>query len=343
MLGGGGVLGFAWLVGALSALEVEADLAANDVDIVVGTSAGSVAAAALACGVSVGQMRRHHQGVPSPDDPAIHYDYVTGGSGRPPWPRLAVGSPRLLLGAVRHPRRIHPLLTVAAALPTGRGTLASVSEMIEGLAAASGEDGWPSRPRPWIVAADYSSGNRVVFGRDQPAGSGVSVRLAEAVVASCSIPAWYPPIVINERPYIDGGAISNASTDVLLGQGLDEVYVLAPMASLTTDHPRSPLTRIERSVRRVITRRILADVTALRAEGTRVVVVTPGPEDLEVMGANLMNPRRRIDVLDTAMRTSAVQFRAARFQRPARAARPRPAPLDAETATGREQSSRSSA
>jgi NTE family protein len=42
----------------------------------------------------------------------------------------------------------------------------------------------------------------------------------------------------------------------------------------------------------------------------RVVVVTPGPADLAVIGTNLMNPRRRTEVLESAMRTAAVQVRA---------------------------------
>jgi NTE family protein len=33
-------------------------------------------------------------------------------------------------------------------------------------------------------------------------------------------------------------------------------------------------------------------------------VLTPGPADLQAMGGNLMNPRRRIQVLDTALATS---------------------------------------
>jgi NTE family protein len=153
-----------------------------------------------------------------------------------------------------------------------------------------------------------------MFGRD-PVGdvtahdTGESVPLADAVVASCSIPAWYPPVIIGSRPYIDGGATSNTSIDLLPGLGFDEVYVFAPMASVDTDRPRSPVTRIERAIRRSITRGLLADVQRLRESGTRVVVVTPGPEDLAVIGANLMNPRRRSEVLQTGMRTAALQIR----------------------------------
>ncbi len=292
------------MVGALSALEVEAAFDVRGADLLLGTSAGSVAAALLGCGTAVDEIRRHHQGAQAPHDPPIAYQYDAS-SGLPPRPGLRFGSPRLVFGAVRHPRRSSPVVTLSAVLPPGRGTLGPVRGMVSSLAAETG-DRWPSR-RLWIVATDYLSGQRVVFGRD--AAGGAEASLADAVVASCSIPAWYPPVTIGSRPYIDGGATSNTSVDLLRGEPLDEVYVLAPMASVEADRPRSPVARIERAIRRSITRGLLTDVEALRAEGMRVVVVTPGPEDLAVIGTNLMNPRRRTEVLQTGMRTAALQLR----------------------------------
>jgi NTE family protein len=352
VLGSGGVLGFAWTIGALSALESEAGFDVRTVSLLVGTSAGSVASAMLACGVSVDEMRRHHQGVPGPTDPPIAFDYAADtGRALPPRPRLRPGSPRLLVDAVRHPRQVRAIVALAGALPGGRGTLDPVRRLVaevadaRGLGAGSlrptgggtagsgaagsgvaavggGATAWPEQPRTWIAATDYRSGRRVLFGRDR------RVPLPDAVVASCAIPAWYPPAVIDGRPYIDGGAVSNASVDVLGGLDLDEVYVLAPMASVDADRPRSPVSRIERAIRRAITRGIVADVTSLQAAGVRTVLVTPGPEDLAVIGANLMNPRRRTQVLETSMRTSAVRLRtllAARVPRAARASGQSPA------------------
>jgi NTE family protein len=54
----------------------------------------------------------------------------------------------------------------------------------------------------------------------------------------------------------------------------------------------------------------------LRAAGIGVTVLTPGPEDLAVMGANLMDPRRRRAVLETSLRTSAAMFAGAQQDRP---------------------------
>ena len=317
VLGAGGVLGFAWTLGALSALEDVAGFDARDVDVIIGTSAGSVSAGLLACGLPVQAICRHHQGVPAPADPPISYDYdVSTGGVLPPRPGWRPGSPRLLLDSVRHPRRTSPLVALSGLLPTGRGTLAPVRQLMATVAAGAGfADSWPSRPRPWIVTADYRSGRRVVFGKDSLASAPDTVpriirraSLADAVTASCSIPAWYPPTVIDGVPYIDGGTLSNASTDLLLGTEVEEVFVLAPMASVEVDRPRTAVERIERAVRRSITKGILGDAAALRADGVRVSVVTPGPADLAVMGLNLMNPARRTEVLETAQETAAAQL-----------------------------------
>ena len=103
---------------------------------------------------------------------------------------------------------------------------------------------------------------------------------------------------------MDGGTLSPTSLDLLAGAGLDEVYVLAPMASFAYDRPRSAMARGERQWRRLVSRRVLADAEALRRSGTAVTVLGPGPEDLAAIGANLMDPRRRQRVLATALRTS---------------------------------------
>jgi NTE family protein len=151
------------------------------------------------------------------------------------------------------------------------------------------------------MAVDYDSGRRVAFGR---AGAPPAT-LPEAVVASCSIPGWYRPTVIGGRRYVDGGVHSTTSMDLLAEVDLDEVYVLAPMASYVVDTPSSPYARLERRLRRLITVGLQREARKVQARGIRVTVLTPGPEDLTAIGANLMETRRRIRVLETSLRTSA--------------------------------------
>ncbi|MFM7212417.1 MAG: patatin-like phospholipase family protein, partial [Actinomycetota bacterium] len=128
--------------------------------------------------------------------------------------------------------------------------------------------------------------------------------LAEAVMASCAIPGWFEPVTIGERTYIDGGAWSATSADVAGAAALDEVYVVAPMVSFEADEPANLLSRLERRWRGSVTRRCLGEVTELEAAGTQVTVLGPGPDDLEAMGGNIMDGRRRLRVLETSLITS---------------------------------------
>jgi NTE family protein len=125
------------------------------------------------------------------------------------------------------------------------------------------------------------------------------------VVASCSIPGWYEPARVGGRRYVDGGVRSVTSLSSLAGTDVQEIYVLAPMASTESDHPLQPHLRLERRVRQLFTHALLRQARALGGQGKRVTVVTPGPRDLAVMGANLMDPRRRKDVLEVSLRSSA--------------------------------------
>lgn len=305
VLGAGGVLGFAWTVGALRVLEDERGVDIRDSEVCVGTSAGAILAALVGSGVSSEAIVRHQFGTPEPDDPAIVWDYdASGGPALPLRPALGLGSPRLALRVLRHPRRVTPMTALSSVLPPGRGRLDAVGRMIEGLCPAG--EPWPARPSLRIIAMDYEVGRRIPFGAE----GGPAASLSAAVSASCAIPGWYSPVVIDGRRYVDGGMCSPTSVDLLATRDLDEVYVLAPMTSLAYDQPRSLPARVERRFRRAATARMLREVAKVRAAGAAVTVLAPGPEDLEAIGANLMNPRRRRAVLRTALHTTAQALRA---------------------------------
>ena len=304
VLGAGGVLGAAWTIGALAAVEEKYGWDPRTADVLIGTSAGSVLAAFLGCDVSVQSLLNHQKGVVVEGDPAIDYDYDSDGGGAlPPRPKLRIGSPRGVLSSALHPRRTTPMMALSAVLPQGRGSLAPIGQVIDAVC-PPGE--WAGHPRTWIVAMDYDSGRRVVFGRDGAPRAGLS----EAVMASCSIPGWYTPMRIDGRRYVDGGACSPASLDLVSRLGLDEVVVLSPMTSLSYDRPSSMPAKLERRFRRLVTKRLIGEVKRVAAAGTKVTLLGPGAEDLAVIGANLMDPRRREEVLETSLRTSALALQA---------------------------------
>jgi NTE family protein len=272
------------------------------VGAIVGTSAGSVLAAALRCGVSVNQIVAHQRGTAPTGLPHLNELDRDAGGALPPLPRMRPGSPRLVLNTVRAPLRVHPWVAASAFVPEGRAHHRSLSTLVHALVAHNPGAAlpWPDHGETWIIAVDYDTGRRVVFGR---AGA-PRAALPDAVVASCSIPGWYEPKIINGRRYIDGGVRSTTSLDLLCRLDLDEVYVLAPMASYVTDNPCHPYARLERAFRRVITLALSREVRRIESTGARVTVLTPGPDDLSAIGVNMMDPSRRQRVLETSLGSS---------------------------------------
>lgn len=301
VLGGGGVLGAAWMVGALCALEDARGVDVADMDVIVGTSAGSVIGALLAAGVTPQQLRDHQYGEPITEGPLAGYswDYesATGGP-RPSMPRLrGPGSLKLLGASLRQGFRLPPTAVLSAFLPVGTGSLDRVGHLID---AITPMDEWSPHGDLRIVAMDYDEGRRTVFGEPQaPPAS-----LSQAVMASCAIPGWFEPVVIDGRPYIDGGAWSATSVDVLVDDAVDEVFVIAPMVSFSTDDPGGLVTRLERQWRRRVTQRCLEESDAVESRGAQVHVLGPGEADLVAMGGNIMETSRRLQVLETSLQTS---------------------------------------
>lgn len=207
-----------------------------------------------------------------------------------------------MLSTALQPWKVTPMGALAAVLPQGRGSLEPVGALVDTVCPRGA---WAAHPQTWVVAMDYDNGRRVAFGRD----GAPHAALREAVMASCAIPAWYTPIRIGSRRYVDGGACSPTSLDLVASLHLDEVVVVSPMTSFEYDSPETVAGRLERRLRRRLTKRLLAEARKVEAAGTKVTLLGPGAEDLATIGTNLMDPRRRRQVLETSLRTSLAALR----------------------------------
>ncbi len=306
VVGGGGVLGGTWAVGALSALEEQLGSAAHNVELLVGTSAGSVLSALVACGVSTSELREHYGEEKVTSGPLAGYEWnpvrATGGS-RPGWPRiLRPGSPKLFGSGLVKLGELPLTAVLSGLLPPGGKSLERVGHLVDAVSPLGEWAQSPSGADPavWVVAMDYETGKRVVFGR---AGA-PHASLSEAVMASCAIPGWFAPIEIGNRTYIDGGAVSATSIDVVSHEGFDEVYVIAPMSLTQSDHPKSLTAKLDRQWRGVVARTAAGEIADVIAGGAQVFLASPTAEDLTAMGTNLMDSTRRKLVLETSLRTS---------------------------------------
>jgi NTE family protein len=294
VLGGGGPVGHAYHAGVLAALAEAAGWDARSAEIVVATSAGSVVAALLRAGlggadlyasVSGGEVspegtallgRTRPVSIPLPD--FEHADF-----------RRGPASPAGLLSALRRPWAARPGAFAAALVPAGRVPAEPIRASLAGLFPGA----WPEAAT-WICALRLDDGMRVIFAR-QGAGQ---ASLAEAVAASCAVPAFFAPVQIDGTRYVDGGAWSATNLDVLADHGLDVVVVSSPMSGLG----RSPAA-VAGAVNRFRLRREMALV---EGKGVKLVLFEPGGADLAVMGSNFMDGRRLPEVARQA-RSSALQ------------------------------------
>jgi NTE family protein len=273
VLGGGGLLGEAWMLAVLTGIEE-----ANGVDLrrsgrFVGTSAGSIVAATLAAGLKP----RARLGEAPSSEPASATEAARAG-------------PAALAGAALRMGRAASVLVAPLALsstawggamlrrvalsrvPRGRRSLRGLAHEIE----RSGVD-WGGRLL--ISAVELDSGRRVMFGApDAPPTS-----VATAVEASCAIPGVFRPVEVNGRSYVDGGAWSPTNMDAVPVEPGARVVYLNPTASLRP--PRAaPFGPVSRAIAAV-------EAMALERRGAKVTGVAPDAASAVAMGANLMDGR----------------------------------------------------
>lgn len=287
VIGCGGTLGFAWTAEVLAELEHQG-WDPTTADVLVGTSAGAELVALLGAGITAAAIAEQ-------TDPRVHahlHSPASPGS-LPGLPRL--GLPGLGLARAALTGRVDLLAGLAGLLPRGNGDAGWLVSLGDTLAPG----GWVDHPDTWLVAADARTGVRIPLGRaDAP-----RTTLGRAIAASWAIPGWFPPVVVDGRPLLDGGTVSPTSADLLLPAvedgRIDEVVIVAPMSS-HAGAPGRGLQRVERALRRPMTRRVDDEVEALLRAGARVTRIEPTAADLAAMGPNFMDGSRREQVRDVA-------------------------------------------
>ena len=289
VLGAGGVTGGAFHAGVLSALEVATGWDPRTAELVVGTSAGSGAGAALRAGLSARDMAARARGdTLSPEGLALLQaaNVAPGPPPVPTGPRVRFGrpaAPEVLGAAIRRPWSVRPTALMAGLLPAGSVPTDAISESMEALHHGR----WPDKAL-WICALRVHDGALVVFGRE----GAPDASIGQAVAASCAIPGFFAPVEIGGIRYVDGGAHSLTNVGQVNGEHLDLVVVSAPMSRAGAGRftPGGAI----REVGRV---QLHAELRRLRRAGTEVVTFRPTAADEQAMGLNAMDPRRRAPVV----------------------------------------------
>lgn len=252
----------------------------------IGTSAGSIVAAALAAGVDprsrLGRL---------PEQPSVR-----GASGDGDGEDGFVGR-ALRLGGAAAGVAAGPLASIAlrstapggavvrrtalGRIAPGRRSLAQLGRMVDELGAR-----WDSRLE--IATVELGSGRRVMLdGSGSPPAS-----VGEAVQASCAIPGVFRPVVIDGRSYVDGGAWSPTNMDAARVARGARVLCLNPTGSMpaAAAMPLGAFGPVSRAMAAI-------EALALRQQGARVTTISPDRGSAGVMGANLMDAGPRDEVI----------------------------------------------
>ena len=260
VLGGGGSTGNAWLIGVIAGL-FDAGLDVTEADLIIGTSAGSTAAAQITSATPTELLAAILAAAPQQRTGPVKPD---GG-------RVPIGP------VADHLERMSRIIAAAEDAADMRRRMGAAALEMDAASDGSGQTRWratvaarlPSQRWPeqavLITVVDAHTGEPVVFDRH----SGVD--LVDAVAAST---AGGPPYSIGDHRYIDGGYRSIENADLAAGYG--RVLVLSPFGGRSR-HPREWGTHLA------------AQVDELRAGGSRVETIFPDSNSEHMFGANAMD------------------------------------------------------
>lgn len=208
VLSGGSAFGIAH-VGVLE--EIEA--AGIPIDLVVGTSMGSIVGGMYASGYSPGAMADILAGL---DWTAVFSDNRASAGDR--FQRRVRSSYSFRLGIEGRG------LEFGEGLIAGQSILSLFTSLTAHIPRLASFDSLPVPYR--AVATDLMSGDKVVLG---------SGSIAEAMRASMSIPGLFRPYEIEGRILVDGGVVDNLPVDVARAMGADIVIAVESRGAAPTD------------------------------------------------------------------------------------------------------------
>jgi len=319
VLGGGGITGGVYEIGALRALDLlSVNHTINQFDVYVGTSAGSAVAAMAANGVTPEEMMRVVHGVGPSPFPDMDLSLML----RPNLVEFARKSAMLPLRAVQLARELAPrvgqisLMDIAVGLAEG---------MPSGLYSGSGIEEYtrmvlsdPDRTNDfralenelYIVATDLDTCERIVFGDDD----WQDVPISRAVRASTALPMVYKPTKVRDRELVDGGLVSTTNLDVAVEAGAKLIVVVNPLVPYHNDFLNQVSTLLGSRARRVSDMGLpqigyqafkmmahqrlhqQAKFWEERYPGVDIVLIEPDTDDELMFQTSIMNYTKRLDI-----------------------------------------------
>lgn len=243
VLAGGGITGFLYEVGVLTALDELAGCAvSNDFDIYVGTSAGAVLSALLANGARPREIfeavSRDQSGSPFYFQSRDILGVGSGGALRMmgQFARATIETVGRALRAKHWPSFAQMFADFQEHHPPGfYSTEALEKTLCDRFSALGYQHQFDKLPRQlFLTGTDIDTGEHLVFG----AGEFADSHICRAVAASCAIPVFFRPIRIGDRDVVDGGVSEVCPLDIAVERGANVIVFVNPMVPIRNDRAR---------------------------------------------------------------------------------------------------------
>ncbi|HAD03335.1 MAG: hypothetical protein A2091_13355 [Desulfuromonadales bacterium GWD2_61_12] len=332
VLAGGGIMGAAYEIGCLAALDrlFAPGFSTRRFDMYVGISAGSVIATLVANRIA----------------PQTIYDSVINDERRVfNWRRsdiyqlngweILASSWRVLRNTLRILRKYrrnrwsYSLSDIYYILqeqfPAGIFSLEPMENYLRQSFAQEGiiDDFDLLKTELYIPAYDLDDGRRVVFGSEGHR----DLRICQAITASCAIPYFFRPHKIGERYYVDGSVGQVSHLDIAIKQGAKLIVVVNPRVPMDNDRELTCLPSLsegrcssvaelgiaiarEQSLR-IETRENLAlalDLHRTRHPEVDIVLIEPGSEETLLFFQSPMSQTARTHVMNYGLQLTLGQL-----------------------------------
>ncbi|MGI8507102.1 MAG: patatin-like phospholipase family protein [Solirubrobacteraceae bacterium] len=319
VLGGGGLTGGVYEMGALRALDLlSVNRTVNEFDVYVGTSAGAFVAAALANGVTPEEMMRVIvQQVPTPFPAARvssllqpnYGEFLTRGA---LFPLRLAQLLRTLTRDLGQVSAVDVVLGLAEALPSGLYSGDGIERYVRRILSH------PDRFNDFrlldsdlfLTATDLDTCERIVFGAE----GWEDVPISKAVSASSALPMIYKPVKVRDREFVDGGIASTTNLDLAVQAGAKFIVVVNPLVPYVNPFERRVQTLAGSRARRVSDmgfaqigyqafkllahQRLHEDAKRWedRYPGVDIILIEPDPSDELMFQTSVMNFTSRVEI-----------------------------------------------
>lgn len=267
VLSSGGTMGLAWQLATLKKYEDRGMIDPDRFDLVIGTSAGSIAALLLGSNKSINEISNdlaQYSSALIEDVKIATHQFFTFSN----WAQT--------INSFKGLKFPHLGMLFSSALVEGKTKLSFLEDYIN----VTLKNAWPER-ETWVIVADRNCGGRIILHKVSGLNPGT------AAVASSAVPALFTSVPHGKRTYIDGGVISSSHLDLALRLRAKEVTLLTISEGFTNPFVNKDLLSVLNKIYQNFEElNILKSKIWGKFTKTNINIIRPTPDENKILKTN---------------------------------------------------------